>query len=85
MLHLNTLLLAWNPHMNECADQFIPERWTTKFHMLRDRRAFAPFSQERLNCVGGNFAIKGIRLVIVMLVKKFKVEFWDDKGASLTS
>lgn len=61
----------------ECADQFIPERWTTKTHMLRDRRAFAPFSQGRFNCVGRNLAMREMRLVIAMLVKKFKVDFWE--------
>lgn len=29
----------------ERADEFIPERWTSKPEMIRDRRAYAPFSQ----------------------------------------
>jgi cytochrome P450 len=29
----------------EKADEFIPERWYSKPEMVRDKRAFAPFSQ----------------------------------------
>lgn len=29
----------------ERAHEFIPERWTSKSEMIRDKRAWAPFSQ----------------------------------------
>ncbi|KAF2682000.1 cytochrome P450 [Lentithecium fluviatile CBS 122367] len=61
----------------QCADQFIPERWTTRPHMVKDRRGFAPFSQGRFNCVGKALAMREMRLVIALLVTKFTVEFWD--------
>jgi hypothetical protein len=28
----------------EQADQWSPERWSTKPHMVKDKRAFAPFA-----------------------------------------
>lgn len=68
----------------ECADQWIPERWTTRPEMTRDARGFAPFSQGRFNCVGKNLAMSEMRFVIALLVKKFEVGLWaDDKGERL--
>ncbi|KAI0014481.1 cytochrome P450 [Xylariaceae sp. FL0662B] len=66
------------------ADQFIPERWTTRPDMVRDARGFAPFSQGRFNCVGRSLAMSEMRFVIALLVKKFEVGFWgDDRGERL--
>ncbi|KAI1377899.1 cytochrome P450 [Hypoxylon crocopeplum] len=68
----------------ESADQFIPERWTTRPEMIKDIRGFAPFSQGRFNCVGKSLAMSEMRFVIALLVKKFKVEFGsEDKGEML--
>ncbi|KAI0206838.1 cytochrome P450 [Astrocystis sublimbata] len=60
----------------ECADQFIPERWTTRREMVKDARGFAPFSQGRFNCVGKGLAMNEMRFVIALLIKKFEVRFW---------
>ncbi|OAK99157.1 cytochrome P450 [Phaeosphaeriaceae sp. SRC1lsM3a] len=57
----------------ECADQFIPERWTTKRDMVKDAKGFAPFSQGRFNCVGKTLAMREMRHVIAILVQKFIV------------
>ncbi|OTA58321.1 cytochrome P450 [Hypoxylon sp. EC38] len=68
----------------ECAEQFIPERWTTRPEMVKDARGFAPFSQGRFNCVGKSLAMSEMRFVIALLVRKFKVGFWgEDRGEKL--
>ncbi|KAI1412243.1 cytochrome P450 [Hypoxylon sp. FL1857] len=68
----------------ESADQFVPERWTTRPEMVKDARGFAPFSQGRFNCVGKSLAMSEMRFVIALLVKKFQVEFWgEDRGEKL--
>ncbi|KAI1740506.1 cytochrome P450, partial [Xylaria scruposa] len=70
----------------ESADQFVPERWTTKQNMIKDTRGVAPFSQGRFNCVGKNLAMNEMRFVVALLIKKFKVEFWgEDRGERLFS
>ncbi|KAI1100670.1 cytochrome P450 [Jackrogersella minutella] len=68
----------------ECADQLVPERWTSRPEMVKDTQGVAPFSQGRFNCVGKSLAMSEMRFVIALLMKKFKVEFWgDDKGEKL--
>ncbi|KAI1386119.1 cytochrome P450 [Hypoxylon trugodes] len=68
----------------ESADQFVPERWTTRPEMIKDARGFAPFSQGRFNCVGKSLAMSEMRFVIALLVKRFKVEFaGGDRGEKL--
>ncbi|RYP42639.1 hypothetical protein DL767_000008 [Monosporascus sp. MG133] len=68
----------------EIADQFIPERWTTRTEMVKDARGFAPFSQGRFNCVGKNLAMSEMRFVIALLIKRFEVGFGgDNKGEKL--
>ncbi|KAI0509558.1 cytochrome P450 [Xylaria bambusicola] len=68
----------------ESADQFIPERWTTQSDMVKDNRGYAPFSQGKYGCVGKQFAMTEMRLVISLLLKKFEIGFQaDDKGETL--
>lgn len=70
----------------EQADRWIPERWTTKPEMIKDIRGFSPFSQGRYNCVGKNLAMIEMRVVIAMLVRKFRIGFSGaDKGETLFS
>ncbi|KAJ8129220.1 hypothetical protein O1611_g4409 [Lasiodiplodia mahajangana] len=68
----------------ECPNQFIPERWTTQQEKVKDKRGFSPFSQGKFGCVGKSLAMSEMRIVIALLVKKFKISFTDDdKGRSL--
>ncbi|KAM0798207.1 cytochrome P450 [Usnea florida] len=59
----------------ERAERFIPERWTSRTEMVRDKRAFAPFSQGRYGCVGKNLALNEISYVVALIVSKYDVEF----------
>ena len=43
--------------------------------MVRDKRAFAPFSQGRYSCVGQALAIKEISYVVAVIVSKYDVGF----------
>ncbi|KAI0869988.1 cytochrome P450 [Hypoxylon argillaceum] len=70
----------------ESAEQFVPERWTTRREMVKDARGFAPFSQGRFNCVGKTLAMNEMRFVIALLMTKFEVTFWgDERGQRLFS
>lgn len=61
----------------EKADQFVPERWTTRPDMVKDRTGYAPFLMGRYNCAGKHLAMFEMRFVIASLVKRFEVSFWD--------
>lgn len=70
----------------EQADQWIPERWTTRRDMVKDGRGFSPFSQGRYSCVGKTLALNELRFVISLLVQKFRVSFaGNDTGEALFS
>ncbi|KAG4415830.1 hypothetical protein IFR04_011010 [Cadophora malorum] len=65
----------------EKADEFIPERWTTRPEMVIDKRAYNPFSMGRYSCVGQRLAIRKISHLTALLVSKYTVEFGpDDDG-----
>ena len=59
----------------ENARDFIPERWTTRPEMIRDKRAFAPFSQGRYSCVGQALAMKELSYVVARIVSKYEIGF----------
>ncbi|MCJ1421897.1 hypothetical protein MMC32_008264 [Xylographa parallela] len=59
----------------EKADQFIPERWYSSPSMVKNKRAFTPFSQGRYSCVGKNLALAELRYVTALVVGKYSIEF----------
>jgi len=68
----------------EQAQDFIPERWYSKPEMVKDKRAFIPFSIGRYNCVGKNLALMELRAVTARLVRNFDIEFAaEDMGRSV--
>ncbi|KAJ3556409.1 hypothetical protein NPX13_g10140 [Xylaria arbuscula] len=68
----------------EEADQFIPERWTTRTDMVKENKGFAPFSQGKYGCIGKPLAMMEMRIVICMLLQKFEIGFQDnDAGEAL--
>lgn len=69
----------YHAHLNEKywpnARSFEPERWlpetATSTGIKPDMDAFYPFSVGSRNCVGKNFAIMEMRLVLSTLIKRF--------------
>ena len=66
----------------ERANDFIPERWYERLEMVRNKRAFVPFSQGRYSCVGKTLALSELRYVTAMLVSKYKIAFAEDEDGS---
>ena len=66
----------------EHADQLVPERWYSKPAMVKDKRAFAPFSQGRYSCVGKNLALTELRFVTALLVGRYHTEFAPGEDGS---
>ncbi|KAI1451035.1 cytochrome P450 [Annulohypoxylon stygium] len=56
-------------------DEFIPERWYSQPELIRDRRAFAPFSVGPRQCTGKTLAYVELRHVIIRLLRRYDVDF----------
>ncbi|KXH40889.1 cytochrome P450 [Colletotrichum simmondsii] len=55
----------------ERANEFIPERWSTRPEMIRNVAAFAPFGTGHHSCLGRFLATDTMRFVVARLVKKY--------------
>lgn len=60
--------------------EFIPERWSSRPELVRDRAAFAPFFQGRFGCVGRNLALMELRAVTAALLGRFDLDFAPGTG-----
>lgn len=72
----STYSIHHDPNIWPDCDEFKPERWrhSDLFHPA----AFMGFGLGPRNCVGGKLAIHEIKLVIQMLLSKFRVEKCDE-------
>ncbi|KAJ3577828.1 hypothetical protein NPX13_g2742 [Xylaria arbuscula] len=59
----------------EAPHDFIPERWYSKPELIKDKRAFAPFSMGRNSCAGKKIAMSQMRLTIAILLSKYSISF----------
>lgn len=55
--------------------EFIPERWYSRPELVKDRRAYAPFTVGSRQCVGKNLALLELRIMTAILLRRFKVKF----------
>ncbi|RAH58924.1 cytochrome P450 [Aspergillus piperis CBS 112811] len=56
---------------------FIPERWYSQPELVLDKRAFTPFGVGTRTCVGKNLALTQLRLVLAILLSRYRVRFAD--------
>ncbi|WQF83912.1 Putative cytochrome P450 [Colletotrichum destructivum] len=56
----------------ERANEFIPERWTTRPEMVRNAAASAPFGTGHHSCLGRFLATDTMRFVVARLVSKYR-------------
>jgi tryprostatin B 6-hydroxylase len=61
---------------------FVPERWTTRPEMVKDKRAFIPFNYGRWSCAGKKIAMMLMRLVVAYTVTDFDFEFADGEDGT---
>ena len=54
-------------------DSWIPERWTTKSDLVKDKRAWIPFSIGPFNCVGKYFALMESKIFLAKVVCAFNI------------
>jgi cytochrome P450 len=60
------------------ADQFIPERFSAENAQARVRGAYIPFGAGPRTCVGLNFAMTEILLVLTMVLQRFRLDLAAD-------
>ncbi|CAB4472669.1 unnamed protein product [Rhizophagus irregularis] len=53
-------------------EEFVPERWLNPERIPKD--CFLPFSAGTRNCIGQNFAMMVIRIIVATLIQKYKFE-----------
>ncbi|KAI1733400.1 cytochrome P450 [Xylaria scruposa] len=56
-------------------DKFLPERWTSKRHLIKDSRAFNAFGTGQHICPGKQLGLAEVRLVAIKLLLHFKFDF----------
>jgi cytochrome P450 len=54
-------------------EKFIPERWTTQRHLVRNADVFAPFLLGSYNCLGKSLALMQVRHVVVELLRRYNM------------
>lgn len=64
------------------ADEFIPERFSTRPELIKNKDAFIPFSTGPFNCIGKNLALMEMRLLTARLITKFDVAFAPGEDGS---
>lgn len=63
----------------ERANEFVPERWSSKPEMVYNKAAYTPFGTGHHSCLGRFLATDSIRLVTARLVKNYKIRFSSGK------
>ncbi|KAK5957815.1 hypothetical protein OHC33_001004 [Knufia fluminis] len=61
---------------------FIPERWSTKPELVKNKDAYAPFSTGPYNCIGKNLALMEVRTITSQIVDQFDVSFAPGEDGS---
>ncbi|KAL4748735.1 hypothetical protein BDW72DRAFT_214564 [Aspergillus terricola var. indicus] len=56
-------------------NRFIPERWTTRPELVRDRSAFTPFGSASHSCLGQALAMNDMMLVTAHIVRRYRMSF----------
>ncbi|KAK7037638.1 hypothetical protein VNI00_010855 [Paramarasmius palmivorus] len=66
-------------HFSPEPESFIPERWLFPDNatFTLDQSAFMPFSYGPANCVGRNLARMQMKMLTIILLRQFKLEFAD--------
>ncbi|KAI0534986.1 putative cytochrome P450 oxidoreductase [Xylaria digitata] len=60
-----------DPRAFELPTEFIPERWTTRPELIKDRSVFIPFNSGPYACVGKRLALMEIRRVVAEILSRY--------------
>ncbi|XP_050094079.1 probable cytochrome P450 313a1 [Anopheles aquasalis] len=69
---INVFSIHHNPtYWGEDADQFRPERFTTTTY---DRSTYLPFSAGMRNCIGGQYAMISMKIMLIKIFTSYRLE-----------
>ncbi|CAG8958604.1 hypothetical protein HYFRA_00009921 [Hymenoscyphus fraxineus] len=57
------------------ANEFIPERWSSRPELIIERSGYAPFSTGSHSCIGRPLALMEMRLAIAECISRFDIKF----------
>jgi cytochrome P450 len=80
MLSIPTWSIQHDKRYFEKPHEWVPERWTSRPEMVKDRRAYLPFSMGRTVCAGKNFAMMEMKVVVAKVVEGFDISFPKGEG-----
>ncbi|KAK0650024.1 cytochrome P450 monooxygenase-like protein [Cercophora newfieldiana] len=69
-----------DPRAFEQPNEFIPERWTTRPELIRDRSVFIPFNIGPYACVGKRLALLEIRRVVGEVLARYHITPADSQS-----
>lgn len=61
------------------ANEFIPERWYSSPHLVKDKKATAPFSIGPYNCIGKPLAMMNLRVTLARIIMRYEFSFAPDR------
>ncbi|PHH78380.1 hypothetical protein CDD82_3073 [Ophiocordyceps australis] len=61
------------------ATEFIPERWFSSPHLIKDKTAFMPFAGGPYNCAGQQLAMVNLRVTISQIIMRYEMIFAPDR------
>lgn len=71
-----------SPKIYERPLDFVPERWYSKPEMVKNPRAFTPFSIGPYGCIGKQLALMELRTMTTLLVTQFDIAFASGEDGS---
>ncbi|KAI4096095.1 MAG: hypothetical protein LQ339_007059 [Xanthoria mediterranea] len=66
------------------ATEFIPERWSSSPHLVKEQKATAPFSIGPYNCIGKPLAMMNVRVTLARIIMRYDLRFAPDRGDPMT-
>ena len=86
--HVHVLVDAYMNHTDENiyprATEFIPERWSSSPHLVKEPKATAPFSIGPYNCIGKPLAMMNVRVTLARIIMRYDLHFAPDRGDPMT-
>lgn len=67
------------PKVWNAPSDFNPDRWTTEEVKKRHKSAYVPFAAGPRMCIGFNFALMEIRVILSMLVYRYQFEMMGNE------